>query len=174
MAAYYPRNCLLQCAQDGALIFNWWKQRVRSGLAARGTEPRAYGSRTHQTWPNRDRQRRCERRQLVALQSTSFSVAMPHDPRTEWVGPIPTDPLEHVCEYKLGFDDVSDVQAKNCIITHDERKQLSVVDAQTLAQAMIDQGPTEIEYLFLAGNVFGDEGLFAFAKAMEEGSCQSC
>ena len=95
---------------------------------------------------------------------------MPHDPRTEWVGPIPTDPLEHVCEYKLGFDDVSDVQAKNCIITHDERKQLSVVDAQTLAQAMIDQGPTEIEYLFLAGNVFGDEGLFAFAKAMEEGA----
>ena len=50
-------------------------------------------------------QRRCERRQLVALQSTPFSVAMPHDPRTEWVGPIPTDPLEHVCEYKLGFDD---------------------------------------------------------------------
>ena len=83
---------------------------------------------------------------------------------------IPTDPLERCLEYKLGFDDVEDLQAKNLVITHDERKQMDLQDAQAFAQALIDQGPCEIEYLFLTGNTFGDEGLAAIAKAMEDGA----
>ena len=89
------------------------------------------------------------------------------DPRAEWVGPIPTDPLELVFEYKLGFDDPEDLQAKNCMISHDERKQLDVADAKVLAEAIIEQGPCELEYMFLPGNTFGDEGIMAIAKAME-------
>ena len=95
---------------------------------------------------------------------------MPPDPRAEWVGPIPTDPLERALEYKLGFDDVSDLQGKSCVITYDERKKLDAEDVKAFAQACIDQGPTQIEYLFLAGNTFGDEGLVAIARAMEEGA----
>lgn len=92
---------------------------------------------------------------------------MPPDPRLEWVGPIPTDPLVKCLEYKLGFDDVEDLQAKNTVITFDERKQLDAEDAKCFAQALIDQGSCDLEYLFLAGNTYGDEGLFAIAKAME-------
>jgi Ran GTPase-activating protein (RanGAP) involved in mRNA processing and transport len=92
---------------------------------------------------------------------------MPPDPKAEWVGPIPTDPLELCMEYKLGFDDPSDLQAKSCIMTYDERKQLDVDDAKVLGQALIDQGPCDVEYLFLSGNTFGDEGCFAIAKAIE-------
>ena len=44
------------------------------------------------------------------------------------------------------------------MVTFDERKKLTVEDARVFAQALIDQGPTKIEYLFLAGNEFGDEG----------------
>ena len=95
---------------------------------------------------------------------------MPPDGRAEWVGPIPTDPLEKALEYKLGFDDVSDLQAKNCVVTYDEQKTLDAADCAAFAQALIDQGPTEIEYLFLPGNSFGDEGLLAIARAMAEGA----
>jgi len=95
---------------------------------------------------------------------------MPPDPRQEWIGPLPTDPLELVCEYKLGFDDPSDLREKNTIITFDERKKLDATDVKVLVDAMIEQGPCNIEYLFLPGNTFGDEGIFAIAKAMEEGA----
>ena len=93
---------------------------------------------------------------------------MPLDPRTEWVGPIPTDPLVRCLEYKLGFDDVEDLQAKGCVITHDPRKQFEVEDAIVFSQALVDQGPCMIQYLFLQGNLFGDEGLASIAKAMAE------
>jgi len=92
---------------------------------------------------------------------------MPPDPRNEWIGPIPTDPLELVLEYKLGFDDVSDLQAKTCLATYDQRKRLDANNVVTLAEAIIEQGPCGIEYLFLSGNSYGDEGLLAIAKAME-------
>jgi hypothetical protein len=95
---------------------------------------------------------------------------MPLDLHAEWVGPIPTDPLEKVLEYQLGFGDISDLQAKNCIITCDERKTLDLEDAMVFAQALVDQGPTQIEYIFLPGNHFGDEGLAAIAWAMEDGA----
>lgn len=95
---------------------------------------------------------------------------MPSDPAKEWVGPLPTDPLELCLEYKLGFDDVSDLQAKTTIITYDERKPLDTADASVLAQALIDQGPCMLEYLFLPNNAFGDAGIMAIAKAMEEGA----
>lgn len=93
------------------------------------------------------------------------------DPFHEWVGPIPTDPLEYVFEYKLGFDDAEDLQKKNCIITYDEKKKLTAEDAKVLAQALIDQAPCNVEYLFLGRNEIGDEGIAAIAAAIEDGAC---
>ena len=101
---------------------------------------------------------------------TSVAKYVGRDVHLEWVGPLPTDPLELVLEYKLGFDDVSDLADKTCIITYDKRKQLTVDDAKTLAQAFIDQGPCKAEYLFLQGNEFGDEGLMAIAEAIKDGA----
>ena len=95
---------------------------------------------------------------------------MPLDLHAEWVGPIPTDPLEKVLEYQLGVDNISDLQAKSCIITCDERKTLDSEDATVFAKALVDQGPTQIEYLFLPGNNFGDEGIAAITWAMENGA----
>ena len=104
------------------------------------------------------------------IPGTSAARYMGRDVHKEWTGPVPTDPLELCLEYKLGFDDVSDLAEKTCVVTFDERKKLTVEDARVFAQALIDQGPTKIEYLFLAGNEFGDEGLAAIAKAMEDGA----
>jgi hypothetical protein len=104
------------------------------------------------------------------IPGTSAARYMGRDVHKEWVGPLPTDPLELCLEYKLGFDDVSDLEEKKCVVTFDERKKLTAEDAKVFAQALIDQGPTNIEYLFLAGNEFGDEGLAAIAHAMEEGA----
>ncbi len=95
---------------------------------------------------------------------------MPLDPRLEWVGPIPDDPLERCLEYKLGFDDVEDLQAKNCLVTYDEKKKMTADDGKVLAAQMIEVGPCDIEYLFLGNNELGDEGVIAIAKAMEEGA----
>jgi len=102
--------------------------------------------------------------------SESGSTGMPRDPKTEWIGPIPTEPLELVLEYKLGFDDVEDLAAKNCVITYDELKKLTEEDGTIFAQALIDQGPTDVEYLFFSGNELGDKGVIAIARAMEEGA----
>ena len=104
------------------------------------------------------------------IPGTSAARYVGRDAHKEWVGPIPNDPLELVMEYKLGFDDVSDLKDKTCVVTFDERKKLTVEDAKVFAQALIDQGPTAIEYLFLSGNEFGDEGLAAIAAAMEAGA----
>jgi len=95
---------------------------------------------------------------------------MPPDPRQEWIGPIPDDPLERCLEYKLGFDDVEDLQAKNCLVTYDEKKKMTADDAKVLAEQMIEVGPCDIEYLFLGNNEIGDEGVTAIAKAMEDGA----
>lgn len=101
---------------------------------------------------------------------TSVARYVGRDIHKEWVGPLPEDPLELVMEYKLGFDDPEDLKEKTCVVTFDERKKLTVEDAKVFAQALIDQGPTMIEYLFLQGNEFGDEGLAAIAGAMEAGA----
>jgi len=92
------------------------------------------------------------------------------DPSEIWVGPLPTDPLELCLEYKLGFDDVSDLAAQTCLISYQEGRELTNDDAKVLAQAMIDQGPCDIEYLFFQNNKIGDEGLEAIAHAMAEGA----
>ena len=94
----------------------------------------------------------------------------PIDPRDTWVGPLPTDPLELVLEYKLGFDDISDLQRKTCIVTYLPDRTLTAEDGKVLAQAIIDQGPCDIEYLFLQKNELGDEGIAAIARAMEAGA----
>jgi hypothetical protein len=85
--------------------------------------------------------------------------------------------LALVCKYKLGFDNdlVSD---KNVIVTPtvDEQKKLTTADCQLLGRALIDQGGefgTRIEYLLLAGNEFGDNGVGAIASAMEAGALPS-
>jgi len=93
------------------------------------------------------------------------------DPNHEWTGPSPTDPLEYVFEYKLGFDDAEDLKLKSCIVTYDERKKLTAEDAKVLAQAMIDQAPCDVEYMFLARNELGDEGIAALCHAIAQGAC---
>lgn len=92
------------------------------------------------------------------------------EPREVWVGPLPTDPLELVLEYKLGFDDVSDLQAQTCLICYQEGREMNSEDAGVLAQAMIDQAPCDIEYLFFQHNQLGDEGIAAIARAIEAGA----
>ena len=94
----------------------------------------------------------------------------PQDSSRSWLGPIPTDPLELVLEYKLGFDDVSDLQAKRALILSEEGRELTPEDGKVLAQALIDEGPCEIEYLFLCHNDLGDEGIEAIAGAMAAGA----
>jgi len=96
---------------------------------------------------------------------------MPPDPFLKWVGPIPTDPLEYVFEYKLGWDDVSDLQQKTSILTFDLEKKLTAEDCKILADQMIEQDPCEVEYLFLARNEIGDEGVAHLCRAIAEGAC---
>lgn len=92
-------------------------------------------------------------------------------PRKVWSGPLPTDPLELALEYKLGFDDVSDLQGELCFLCTDtaERK-FNAEDAKVLADAMIAQGPCEVEYIFFQNSKIGDQGLEAVAKAMAAGA----
>ena len=47
---------------------------------------------------------------------------------------------------------------------------MNAEDAKVLAQALIDQGPCQCEYIFLQQNKIGDEGMEAIAKAMAAGA----
>ena len=92
-------------------------------------------------------------------------------PRKVWSGPLPTDPLELALEYKLGFDDVSDLQGELCFLCTDTaEREFNAEDAKVLADAMIAQGPCEVEYIFFQNSKIGDQGLEAVAKAMAAGA----
>eukprot|EP00322_Chrysochromulina_rotalis_P028906 CAMPEP_0115841848 /NCGR_PEP_ID=MMETSP0287-20121206/7500_1 /TAXON_ID=412157 /ORGANISM="Chrysochromulina rotalis, Strain UIO044" /LENGTH=324 /DNA_ID=CAMNT_0003295507 /DNA_START=1 /DNA_END=975 /DNA_ORIENTATION=- len=92
------------------------------------------------------------------------------DSRHVWIGPLPTDPLKLVLEYKLSFDDISDLKAKTCIVSYLEGRELTAEDTKVLAEAMIEQGPCDVEYLFFAKNKIGDEGIEAIAEAITAGA----
>lgn len=99
---------------------------------------------------------------------------MPPDPRDEWVGPLPTDPLELALEYKMGFDDVSDLQDQKCFIAWREDRVMDSSDIKLVCEAMIadidDKGPCVVEYLFFPNQNIDDEGMEHIAKAMEAGA----
>lgn len=77
--------------------------------------------------------------------------------------------LEVLLEKKLGFDDVSDLKDKNSIVTFN-CDPMTAAETRMLCDALIDQAPTDIEYLFLGHNLMGDEGMAAFADAMAQGA----
>jgi len=101
---------------------------------------------------------------------------MPPDPRDEWVGPLPTDPLELALEYKLGFDDVSDLQDQKCFLAWREDRIVNTADIKVIFEAMIEaldddeKGPCQVEYLFFARQQIDDAGMEYIAKAMEAGA----
>lgn len=73
--------------------------------------------------------------------------------------------LEMLLEKKLGFDDITDLKDMKSVVTFN-CEPMTPAETRILADALIDQAPTEIEYLFLGHNQMGDEGMAALADAM--------